>query len=182
MRTVINEPLPHEVADLIARRQRLGLDSHDEVWNGEYHMSPQPHTRHGRAQLALVLELTPLIEAAGLHPMLEFNLGHSDDFRVPDLGAFRREYDAVWVDDAALVVEVLSPGDEAWQKFDHYAEYGVDEVWMIEPADRRVQIFRRADLITPDPEPTGEFGPYVEVAHSDLLNVSAATICAALPG
>ena len=40
MRTVVLGPRPPELDALIARRRSLGLDTHDEVWKGEYHMAP----------------------------------------------------------------------------------------------------------------------------------------------
>ena len=40
VRTVVLGPPPAEISALIARRHALGLDTHDEVWEGEYHMAP----------------------------------------------------------------------------------------------------------------------------------------------
>jgi len=39
---------------------------------------------------------------------------------------------------AAVVVEVLSPGDESWQKLPFYAEHHVDEVLFVDLAERTV--------------------------------------------
>ena len=40
MKTVVLGDPPPVLASLIAERKRLGLDTHDEVWQGEYHMAP----------------------------------------------------------------------------------------------------------------------------------------------
>jgi hypothetical protein len=44
VRTIVLGPPPPELNALIARRQSLGLDTHDEVWKGEYHMAPAAHS------------------------------------------------------------------------------------------------------------------------------------------
>lgn len=166
MRTVLNGPLPQEVDDLLARRRKLGQDNFDEVWHGEYHMNAVPNSRHGHTQFRLAEILGPLVRATGLHPVAEFNLGPKDNFRVPDLGVLRVPPTELWLDDAAIVIEVLSPHDESWQKFDHYAEFGVAEVWMVDPFENTVQIFERA-------HGDAEFS---RTDQSSLLNTTASTI------
>jgi len=52
-----------------------------------------------------------------------FNLGRADDYRVPDHGYHRRLPDDIWVDSAAVVVEVVSPDDEAYATFGFYAAH-----------------------------------------------------------
>lgn len=47
VKTVVLDPLPVEVEQLIERRKRLGLDLYDEIWEGTYHMAPAPRYRHG---------------------------------------------------------------------------------------------------------------------------------------
>ncbi|MBO0835758.1 MAG: hypothetical protein J2P28_09590 [Actinobacteria bacterium] len=42
MSTVVLDPVPAEVEELIERRRALGLDLFDEVWAGTYHMAPAP--------------------------------------------------------------------------------------------------------------------------------------------
>ncbi len=44
----------------------------------------------------------------------------------------------MWHATAALVVEILSPGDESWQKLPFYAAHAVDEVLVIDPDERSV--------------------------------------------
>ncbi len=47
MSTLINDPLVQpEVEAIIARRQEMGADQYDEVWNGVYVMSPWPNDEH----------------------------------------------------------------------------------------------------------------------------------------
>ena len=82
--------------------------------------------------------LGPPARAAGLRPTIsEFNLGDSEhDFRVPDGGLHRPGATGVWHATAALVVEILSEGDETWQKLPFYAVHHVDEIVIVDPAER----------------------------------------------
>jgi hypothetical protein len=136
MRTVVLGPPPPELAALIARRQQLGLDKYDEVWDGEYHMAPMAHSSHGELQAQLIRLIGPWADAAGLVMTGPFHLGSPDDFRIPDLGLHRGDPNAVWVPTAAMAVEVESPDDETWEKLPFYASRGVDDI-LIVSADHR---------------------------------------------
>lgn len=71
--------------------------------------------------------------------MGEFNLGESEhDFRIPDGGLHRPGAAGVWLHTAALVVEIISPDDESWQKLGFCAEHHVEEVLFVDPAERTV--------------------------------------------
>ncbi len=78
--------------------------------------------------------------AAGLTPVMgAFNLGDSEhDFRVPDGGLHRPGAHGTWLPTAALVVEIVSPGDESWEKLPFYADHKVDEVLIVDPDKRSV--------------------------------------------
>jgi Uma2 family endonuclease len=43
-----------------------------------------------------------------------------------------------WLPTAALVVEIVSPEDETWEKLPFYAAHDVDEVQIVDPAERKV--------------------------------------------
>jgi Uma2 family endonuclease len=95
---------------------------------------------HARISQQLAELLGPLARAAGLlAAMAEFNLGESeDDFRVPDGGLHRPGAAGVWHRTAAMAVEILSPDDESREKLPFYAEHGVDEVLLVDPAERTI--------------------------------------------
>lgn len=38
---------------------------------------------------------------------------------------------------AALVLEIVSPGDETWEKLDFYAADGVEELLIVDPQEKR---------------------------------------------
>jgi len=167
MRTLLPDPPPAEFEALLERRRRWGADSHDEVWEGVMHMSPEPSRVHLDVQQQLAELLGPLARAAGLVPGIGgFNLGTEDDYRAPDGGLFRERSAAVWNSTAALVVEILSPGDETVEKMPFYAAHRVDELLIVDPADRTV------DWLTLD----AQQGEYRAVDRSRLIDLGPAEL------
>ncbi len=140
MRSLLPDLPPAELQALLERRRRLDQDRKDEVWEGVLHMVPAPGHRHGHLAQQLAELLGPTARAAGLEPMIaEFNLGDSkDDFRVPDGGLHRPGAAEMWHPTAALVLEILSPDDETWQKLPFYAAHKVDELLIVDPDTHRV--------------------------------------------
>ena len=139
MPTLVRDPQPVEFEALLERRRRLGQDLFDEVWEGVYHMNPAPHSRHSAVQQQLAELLGPVAREAGLVPRLGiFNVGERGDYRVPDGGILRPGRDDVYLPTAALVVEVVSPDDDTWEKLGFYARHHVDELLIVDPQERRV--------------------------------------------
>lgn len=169
MRTVILDPPTAGLDALLQRRRRSGLDRLDEVWEGELHMVPAPTEAHARTGQQLALILAPLAEAAGLICAIqEFNLGEGEhDFRVPDGGLHRHSW-GTWAHTAALVVEIVSPNDETWDKLPFYAAHDVDELLIVDPQKRTVDWLALAD------------GEYAPVARSAVIACGPAELEAAL--
>jgi len=142
MRTTFVDP-PPAVEELIAQRRALGQDLYDEVWEGEYHVAGAPNDAHSDVQYQLVEILGPLARTAGLLGRGPSNIGRPKDFRVPDLVFLRGTPDPVWQPTAAIVVEVVSPGDESRLKFGHYFRMGVEEFLIVDPGQRTVEWFER---------------------------------------
>jgi Uma2 family endonuclease len=137
--TLVLDPLPADFEALLERRRELGQDLLDEVWEGVYHVNPAPHQRHAHVAQQLAELLGAPAREAGLVPMISiFNLGEPDDYRVPDGGLFRPGSDEVYVPTAELVVEIVSPGDESWQKLGFYAAHDVGELLIVDPQERQV--------------------------------------------
>lgn len=126
-------------------------------------MSPDPSRAHLDIQQQLAELLGPLARAAGLEPGISsFNLGESEhDYRCPDGGIFRTRS----TETAALVLEILSPGDDSWNKFDFYAGHHVDEVLIVDPQRRSVDWF----ALDAD-------GRYARVETSRVIALSAAEL------
>jgi Uma2 family endonuclease len=166
MRTLVLDPPPPELRELLERRRRSGIDRLDEVWEGVLHMIPAPSRAHARIAQQLAELLGPLARAAGLEAtMHEFNLGDSErDFRVPDGGLHRPDAAEIWHPTAALIVEIISPGDETWDKLPFYAKHQVDEVLIVDPERRSVDWLTLAG---------GEYRP---VEHSGLIELGSAAL------
>lgn len=169
MKTVVLGPQPAELQALIQRRQALGLDRFDEVWEGNYHMTPGPSAAHAYLDAQLAGILRPYARAAGLVCTTGFNLGEPDDYRVPDGGYHRGVPTGTWVATAAIVVEIVSPDDETYDKFGFYAAHGVDELLIADPVKRAITIWRGASA-----------EGYEPATASSLLNVRAADLVAAV--
>ncbi|MEX0659371.1 MAG: Uma2 family endonuclease [Egibacteraceae bacterium] len=163
MRTVVMGPVPDELAALLEKRRATGADLYDEVWEGDYHMAPAPHAAHGVLDQQLAVLLDPLARAAGLVGSGPFNLGHPDDYRVPDRGLHRAAPSGTWVATAALVVEIVSPDDETWAKLAFYAAHEVDELVVADPHSRTLYWLARS-----------AGGAYEPIEASVLLGVDAA--------
>jgi Uma2 family endonuclease len=169
MRALILEP--RVVDELIAQRRRSGIGRFDEVWEGVLHIVPVLRGEHADVAQQLAEILGPTARSAGLFAtMSEFNVGVSEhDYRVPDGGIHRARLAGVWHDTAALVIEIVSPGDESWDKLPFYAAHGVDEVLIVDPqsksvdwlalAERSYQPVKRSALI--------ELGPAELAARID---------------
>lgn len=139
MRTLLPDPLPAEAQALLERRRRLGQDRRDEVWEGVYHMVPGPGHRHSTLAAQVKRMLAGPAAAAALEVTDEFNLGDSkNDFRVPDGGLHRPGAAEMWHPTAALVLEILSPDDDTWEKLPFYAAHHVDEVLIVDPDARGI--------------------------------------------
>lgn len=164
MRTVVLGERPPELEALIEKRRRLGLDHDDEVWDGVYVMAPPAHSDHGIVAEELKGQLFRRAKAAGLIPGDSFNVGEPRNFRVPDGGYHWTCPGTLYVPTAAVVLEVLSPDDETFTKFDFYAAHGVDELLVADPGACSVRCWHLRD------------GAYVEQPASALLDVSMSTL------
>ncbi len=102
-------------------------------------MVPAPSYSHAVIESQLHLLLGPIAQATGLTMSGQCNLGEDEhDFRVPDCALHRPGAHGTWHPTAALVVEIVSPNDETWEKLSFYAAHHVDEVLIVDPQERSV--------------------------------------------
>lgn len=170
-RTIVGPP-----DHIIAERDRLGLDTRDEVWDGVYHMAPQPMPKHQLLVIRLAASWIPLAQEAGLIVCHELSLfpptgPTRSQYRVPDIVVFDEavlDIGAGVVGAARLVVEVRSPGDESYEKLPYFDEIGVGEVLIIERDGKAVRRWVRREG-----GPLAEVGPDGEGWHRlDALPVA----------
>lgn len=164
MRVLTVDPPPAELEAVLEYRHRIGADTHDEIWDGVLHMAPAAHERHADIQAQLIALLYPLAREAGLGARGDFNLGEPHDFRVPDGGLRYPESHSVFVATAALVFEIVSPGDETWEKLPFYAAHNVDEVLIVDPETHKIDWLGLRD------------GAYQPIEQSGLIKLDAAKL------
>jgi Uma2 family endonuclease len=160
MPTLVLDPQPPAVEALLEQRRQWGVDRRDEVWEGVLHMIPPPSVEHERLSVMLARLIGPLADTAGLAATLTIGIGtDAHNYRVPDLALLRPGYAPQWNETAALVAEIISPGDKSREKLPYYAAHQVDEVLLIDPAARTVEWLARED------------DGYRPVTHSGLIDV-----------
>lgn len=95
VRALVRDPAPPEFEGLLERRQRLGLDALDEIWEGILVIRQVPAPWHGVVATQLGVLFGPRARKAGLGAMISsfINLGAAEDYRVPDGGLFRNAPD-----------------------------------------------------------------------------------------
>jgi Putative restriction endonuclease len=139
VRTLVLDPQTAGLGELMERRRRSGLDRLDEIWEGVYHMVPAPSIGHGDVESQLHAILRPLAARAGLKMVGQSNLGEGEhDYRVPDSALHKPDAAGTWHSTAALVIEIVSPSDESWEKLPFYAAHDVDEVLIVDVRQRSV--------------------------------------------
>ena len=160
---------------LLDDRRAKGLDKSDEMWEGELHMVPPPSDQHREVALALLRVLAPLADARNLISRYEsglFRPGTENDWRVPDQTYARPELRSPRGIEggASLVVEILSPHDETYEKLDWYASLGVGEVLVVEPESRRVELFANRDghMVAVEPADIQALGVRAETVDGRL--------------
>jgi Uma2 family endonuclease len=130
-------------------------------------MVPAPSHAHADLESQLHSILRPLARKAGLSMIGQANLGAGEhDFRVPDASLHRPGAAGTWHATAALAVEIVSPGDESWEKLPFYAAHDVDEVLIVDPAKQSVDWLAL------------HAGEYRSTARSGLIELGAAELAA----
>lgn len=130
-----------------------------EILAGELHATPRPRLRHARAGWRLTSSLDLPFDRGTGGPggwlfLAEPELHLSSDVVVPDLAGWRRER-LPDVPDAAFltlapdwVCEVASPSTQRLDrgvKMDIYLREQVKHLWLLDPLERFVEVFRFQD-------------------------------------
>ena len=138
---------------LIARRQRLGLDLHDEVWDGVYIMAPAADNEHQELGTDLGWVFVEAIKRAGLGRCTQ-NVNISDrrddwekNYRCPDVAVFLNGTQAedcgtFWFGGPDVAVEIVSPRDRTRKKLPFYEKVGTRELLIVDRRPWRLSLFR----------------------------------------
>jgi Uma2 family endonuclease len=130
-----------------------------EILDGELFLSPRPSNRHAAATSRLGISLGSFDDSQGTPPggwwlLDEPELHLGDDVLVPDIGGWRRERMPAIPDTPFFalapdwVCEVLSPSTERIdrvRKLRIYAAAGVAHAWLVNPAERTLEVLRLRD-------------------------------------
>ncbi len=145
MQTLLLTPDEH-VLEWLEERRRNGVDHRDEVWDGVLHVVPPASPRHQKFEFDLESVLLPLVVARGLEIFHESGvyerIGDTRSYRTPDLVVTEPRYlsERGIEARAEIVVEILSPDDESRKKFEFYARCGIQELWIVHPITRAIEV------------------------------------------
>ena len=144
--TVPSEPGPYRRADYAA----LPDDPRCELIHGRFYVSPSPIRIHQFVVGQIGRVLYDIADATGGEAIVAPMDVHLADHTVaqPDVlyvSLERHEILQTWIEGAPdLVVEVLSPSTARMDrllKLNRYAEAGVAEYWLVDPAARTIEFF-----------------------------------------
>jgi Uma2 family endonuclease len=134
---------PEIFGPIIKRRQRRGQDAYDEVWDGEYVMSPIANDEHQDLTTGLVTIIRIVIGWSGLGEVRAgVNVsdrpeGWKQNYRVPEIAVFlvgTRAKNCIthWCGGPDFATEVVSKGDRSRKKLDFYGNIGTRELLIID--------------------------------------------------
>jgi Uma2 family endonuclease len=150
--------------ELIQERKRLGLDHHDEVWEGMYVMPSMPSLEHQELVHDLSALFDEVIKRPGLgksYPGVNVSDRRSNwqqNYRVPDVVVVLKPSRAVCYSTHIhggpdFLVEVESPGDDTEEKVPFYSKIGVRELLIVHRDKRTLRLLRHdgQDLVLVKP-------------------------------
>jgi Uma2 family endonuclease len=165
MSTLIQDPDTERA--LIADRRRKGIDLHDEVWEGVYHVMPNPNDEHQSLVMRIGRPCLEVIEDPGkgvVRPGVNVSDRIDDwehNYRIPDLAVFLHGgaaecHDTFWFGGPDFGIEIVSPDDRSRQKLGFYEKVGTRELLLIDRDPWRLELYR--------------------LTHGELSHVGASTL------
>ena len=138
---------------LIAERKRLGIDRHDEVWEGTYVIPSPPSNDQQQLLSDLGDVLREVVKKGGLgksYPGVNVSDRRKKwehNFRCPDHVVVLHNSKAIDCDThfylgPDFLVEVESPGDDTEEKVPFYGKIGVRELLIIHRDRRTLRLLR----------------------------------------
>jgi Uma2 family endonuclease len=135
------------------QRRALGIDQHDEVWDGVYFLAPPVDNEHQEFVGGLTFALHEAVDAAGLGTAFAgVNLAGTaedwtHDYRVPDVvvilaSSAAQDQGACYRGSADFVVEITSPGDRTYEKIPFYSRLGVRELLIVNRQSWTLELYR----------------------------------------
>jgi len=132
-------------------RRTTGADQWDEMWEGVLHMAPSPNRDHQEIEFELEAWLRKhWAQPNGCRVYHQINVSEPgtwpNNYRIPDLvlltpARFDIDRNVYFDGGPDAVVEIRSPGDESYEKFDFYAKIGVREIWVIDRDNDQPEVY-----------------------------------------
>jgi Uma2 family endonuclease len=106
---------------------------------------------HGLAQTRLALFFMNLSRQTGLLAITEVRMRvNPAKFRIPDVVVTRgKPEEQILTKPPLLCIEILSPEDRPSRigvRIQEYLDFGVPVVWLVNPAERRVWVYRKSGM------------------------------------
>lgn len=141
---------------LQSERAELGIDGHDEVWDGVYVVSPLADIEHQSLATRMSVAIQIAIGFTGQGIVLAgVNVSdRADDwkknYRCPDVAVFledtrARNCDTFWYGGPDFAVEIDSPGDQSREKLGFYGKVGTRELLIVDRHPWALELYRLAD-------------------------------------
>lgn len=130
---------------------------------------------HGTVQIRLAAFFLSRSKETGLLPVTEVRMRlRSGKYRVPDVLVTRGKPDEqILTKPPVLCIEVLSPEDRLSrvnQRIQDYLEFGVPVVWLVDPAEKAVWIYRPNGMEQATGESIKLDGTSIEVPLSEIFD------------
>lgn len=132
-------------------------------------------TDHGLVQTRFAYFFMTLYKQTGLLPITELRMRVSrDKYRIPDLVVTRgKPNEQVLTTPPVLVIEVLSREDKLSRlnaRVQDYLEFGVPVVWVVDPAERMIWIYRRDGMEQATGGSVKLDGADIEIPFSEIFD------------
>lgn len=134
---------PFAAREFVESRAANGADKFDEVWEGRIVVPPLPNVEHQEVVFAFSPALHEVVVVSGIGVAFT-GVNVSDraeqwehNYRGPDVAVFLRTNPAVnhgthFEGGPDFLVEILSPGEKPYDKFDFYAKVNTREVLIVQ--------------------------------------------------
>lgn len=151
MPILLTDPEREEV--LRAERSHADGDKWNEVWDGVLVMPALPNDEHQEIQNRIQYAFTSLFatdddgKVRGGVNVTDRHEDWKENFRGPDVVVYLPENPAInygthWLGGPDFLVEIISPGDMAWDKLEFYADVNTREVLLVDRDPWRLELYR----------------------------------------
>jgi Uma2 family endonuclease len=130
---------------------------------------------HGLIQTRLASYFLGLYEQSGLLPITELRMRvRENKYRVPDVVVTRGKPDEqILTKPPLLCIEILSPEDRLSRlnrRVQDYLDFGVPVIWVVDPAEKIVWIYRRNGMERATGDAIKLDGTSIEVPFAEIFD------------